>query len=71
MESNVNHPKHYNEGNIECIDAMVEAFGKQAVQDFCIVNAFKYVWRCRHKNNFGEDVEKAIWYLKKSLELEV
>ena len=32
--SNVNHPTHYNEGKIECIDAMVEAFGKEAVQDF-------------------------------------
>lgn len=70
MGNNVDHPKHYNEGNIECIDAMVEAFGKQAVQDFCIINAFKYVWRCRHKNNFEEDVEKAVWYLNKSLELE-
>ena len=70
MGNNVDHPKHYNEGNIECIDAMVEAFGKKAVQDFCIINAFKYVWRCRHKNNFDEDVEKAVWYLNKSLELE-
>ena len=34
MSDNVNHPKHY-EGatSIECIDAMIVAFGKQAIYD--------------------------------------
>mgnify|MGYP003294533142 CR=1 FL=1 len=67
--SNVNHPTHYNEGKIECIDAMVEAFGKEAVQDFCVINAFKYIWRYKHKGNPQEDLEKAIWYLNKNIEL--
>ena len=26
------------------IDAMVEAFGKEAVQDFCVINAFKVLY---------------------------
>ena len=64
----VNHPSHYNQGNIECIDAMVAAYGKEAVSVFCLLNAFKYLWRNEHKNG-KEDVEKAIWYLKKRLEL--
>lgn len=66
--SNVSHPSHYNQGNIECIDAMVAAFGKEAVENFCLVNAFKYVWRNRDKNGC-EDIDKAIWYLNKYKEL--
>ena len=65
---NVNHPSHYNQGGIECIDAMVAAFGKEAVENFCLCNAFKYVWRNRDKNGF-EDIDKAIWYLNKVKEL--
>ena len=64
----VNHPSHYNQGGIECIDAMVAAFGKEAVENFCLCNAFKYVWRNRDKNG-SEDIDKAIWYLNKIKEL--
>lgn len=64
----VNHPSHYNQGGIECIDAMVAAFGKEKVCDFCIMNTFKYLWRYQHKNGF-EDVKKASWYLNKYMEL--
>lgn len=64
----VNHPEHYNQGGIECIDAMISAFGKEAVAHFCIVNAFKYVWRASDKNGI-EDIDKAIWYLNKYKEL--
>ena len=60
----VNHPPHYNKGNIECIDAMISAFGKEVVADFCLCNSFKYMWR--HENKGGiEDIEKAEWYLNK------
>ena len=69
MSDNVNHPKHY-EGatSIECIEAMIVAFGKQAVYDFCKCNAFKYVWRYQNKNG-KEDLEKAQWYVNKCDEL--
>lgn len=66
--SNVEHPSHYNQGSIECIDAMEEAFGTYAVLMFCVCNAFKYVWRHSRKNGL-EDIKKAIWYLNKYLEL--
>ena len=68
VNSAVNHPSHYNQGGIECIDAMVSAFGKEAVGNFCICNAFKYVWRAKQKNGV-EDLDKAIWYLNKVKEL--
>lgn len=65
----VNHPSHYNQGKYECIDVMVETFGKEAAKNFCLLNAFKYIWRTGEKNG-SEDVKKAIWYLNKFLELE-
>ncbi len=64
----VNHPYHYTQGGIECIDAMTSAFGKDTVKGFCICNAFKYIFRHQHKNGI-EDLDKAIWYINKYKEL--
>lgn len=64
----VNHPAHYNDGKIECIDAMIEAFGNNEVMSFCKINAFKYIWRAEHKGG-AEDIKKALWYLNKYHEL--
>ena len=66
---NVNHPSHYTSGGIECIDAMESAFGSDVVSNFCLCNAFKYIFRCLNKDNTIEDVEKARWYLDKYLAL--
>ena len=66
---NVNHPQHYETGKFECIEVMEETQGKEAVQAFCMCNAFKYLYRHRNKNGL-EDVKKAIWYLNKFVELE-
>ena len=65
----VNNPSHYTSGDIECIDAMVAAYGVEAVKDFCKCNAFKYQWRFDKKNG-DEDVRKAQWYQNKLMELE-
>lgn len=65
---NVNHPAHYNTGKYESIDVMVETQGINAVKNFCICNAFKYIYRHRFKNG-TEDIKKAIWYLNKYVEL--
>lgn len=65
----VNHPPHYESGKFECIDVMVETQGVEAVQHFCICNAFKYLYRHERKNGV-EDIKKAIWYLNKYIELE-
>ena len=67
----VNRPAHYTSGGIECIDAMQAAFGVEAVKDFCLCNAFKYLWRHRSKNGV-EDLKKACWYLNRLItEMEV
>lgn len=65
----VNHPQHYAQGNIECIDAMISAYGNDAVRDFCKINAFKYLWRLGHKDEEAQEIGKIKWYLDKYLEL--
>ena len=63
---NVNHPSHYT-GKYECIDVMQDVFGNEATDNFCLCNAFKYIWRSNKKNGL-EDVKKAVWYLNKYIE---
>lgn len=55
-------PNHYKKTSFECIDAMRIVFGDIAVADFCICNAWKYLWRWENKNG-EEDLRKARWYL--------
>lgn len=69
MVDNVNHPAHYETNGIECIDAMVASQGAECVMDYCLCNAFKYIWRCQHKGKQTEDIQKAIWYLNEWLSL--
>lgn len=68
MCDSVNKPKHYCMGGFECIDIMVETQGIECVKDFCVCNAFKYLYRHNGKNG-DEDIRKAAWYLNKYLEL--
>lgn len=64
----VEKPQHYTSTSVECIDAMRETQGDEAVKAFCICNAFKYLWRHNSKNG-DEDIKKASWYLNKAVEL--
>lgn len=68
-EAAVKHPEHYKTGKFECIDVMVDVYGKEATKDFCLLNAFKYLWRCKNKGKEIEDIKKAKFYLEKYLEL--
>lgn len=69
IKEDVNHPKHYTQGNIECIDAMIAAKGKEAVINFAELSAFKYLWRSDCKEDKIKDLKKAKWYLEKVIEL--
>lgn len=63
MGDPVNHPSHYMRGGIESID-VIEAFKL----DFNRGNALKYILRAGKKTtNPIEDLEKAMWYLKRSI----
>lgn len=59
----VNHPSHYADScSIECIESMEIAFGVKYMAVYCLINAYKYLWRRKAKNGL-QDVEKALWYL--------
>ena len=65
----VNSPSHYADSEIECIDAMVAAFGLERVQQYSEIASFKYQWRCGKKahNEPNQDKAKAVWYLRYSM----
>jgi len=65
-EDSVNHPSHYNNSSMEAIDAieaMIEPYGKGAVEGFLAGQVLKYIWRFPFKENPKRDLEKAKWYL--------
>lgn len=67
MNNNVEHPKHYVQGEIECIDCIKAAtVNKVGIEAFCVGNAIKYLFRYENKNGI-EDVEKSMWYLNRLL----
>jgi hypothetical protein len=64
---NVNSPKHYNSGDIECIDAIKASMTQSAFLGYCKGNVQKYMWRYEHKGGI-ESLQKAQWYLNKMIE---
>lgn len=68
-KDNVNHPGHYNiPGRKECIEEMLEKYGREAVLSFCLLNRYKYYYRADRKNG-KEDICKAVWYERRYLEM--
>ena len=57
-------PEHYGAGKIQCIEMMLQTFGKQSTMDFCKLNAFKYLWRSTHKGKEFQDMDKASKYME-------
>jgi hypothetical protein len=60
----VNSPAHYNQTELECIDAIKYALGEEGFVAYCRGNAIKYNWRAGHKINSVEDLNKAAWYCR-------
>lgn len=61
----VNHPSHYTQGGVECIDALESATADLiGIEAVCTANAIKYLWRWKHKNGV-EDLQKAMWYIQR------
>lgn len=60
-EDVVNHPSHYNQGGVECIDAIESALGDD-VTAYYRGNIIKYLWRANHKGG-TQDIRKAQWYM--------
>ena len=52
MNEQINHPNHYNrEDAMECIDELIQVFGKTYVQHFCLCNVWKYRYRAGQKDS--------------------
>ena len=67
---NVNHPEHYNQGGIECIDAlnaMVSGYS-DPVDAVLAWQVVKYIWRHPFKFNALEDLKKAQFYLSRLID---
>ena len=62
----VNHPAHYKVGGIETID-----FIEAKKLNYNMGNAVKYITRADHKGNRKQDLEKALWYIKRELGLDL
>ena len=62
-EDVVNHPSHYTSH-----PSGVEVIRITEHMNFCLGNAVKYILRAEHKGNPKQDLEKAIWYLKREIE---
>ena len=61
----INHPQHYTNGKVECIDAIESATAELVgIEAVCVGNVIKYVWRFKMKNG-TEDLMKAKWYLER------
>jgi hypothetical protein len=63
----VEHPAHYTQGEVECIDALKSALGQEGFKAYCRGACLKYLWRTEHKNGV-EDLLKCQWYLNRLIE---
>lgn len=59
----VNHPSHYKGNKFEVID-IIEDYDL----NFNKGNALKYLLRAGHKDDYVQDLKKAIWYLNREIE---
>ena len=60
---NVNHPKHYLKGGLECIQVIEAQLTPQQYEGYLYGNVLKYMWRWPDKNGL-EDLRKAAKYLE-------
>ncbi len=66
----IDHPAHYTADNdIECIDAIQAALGREAFVDYCRGQSMKYLWRAKLKDSLPNNIRKAQFYLAKILEV--
>lgn len=64
----INHPSHYTQGGIECIDAIKAALGEEQYEGYLRGACIKYLWRYKMKSGV-ESLKKSEWYLKRLIEL--
>ena len=65
MSDSINHPEHYTQGKVECIEAIEAALDPVGFIDFLRGQVIKYIWRGPLKRNDLEDYKKAQFYLNR------
>lgn len=65
MPDLVNHPEHYTQGKVECLDAIEAATCElTGIQAVCVGSVIKYLWRFKRKGGV-ESLLKAQFYLQR------
>ena len=67
MGDSVNHPSHYTQGGIECIEAIKSSMTQSGFVDYCKGNVIKYLFRWEYKGGL-QDLKKAQVYLNWAVE---
>lgn len=67
-EDVVNHPSHYTDGGIECIEGIEAQLSHEEYQGYLRGNCVKYLWRSKLKGDFLENLLKCQWYLERLIE---
>lgn len=65
MTDYINHPPHYTQGEIECIDAMKACSTPDEFAGYLRLAALKYLWRLNHKESRLANAQKAQWYINR------
>jgi hypothetical protein len=62
MIEETHNPSYYHDGNIECIDAIRSALGKEGFCYYCRGQAMKYLWRIGKKDAQHIEAHKTLMY---------
>ena len=63
----INHPRHYTTGSVECIDAIKASMTSPEFEGYLKGNCLKYLWRYRNKDGVVS-LQKCEWYLSRLIE---
>jgi len=66
--NDIEHPKHYCSGSIECIDAIKSAMPDAEFRGYLRGCIMKYLWRYDKKGSKIKDLKKAMFYLNRLLD---
>jgi len=65
VQDEIQKPIHYNQGEIECIDAIKASMTPEEFKGYLKGNVEKYIWRYSYKGKPKEDLQKAEFYLRR------
>jgi len=64
----IDKPKHYTQGKVECLDAIDSMLEESSRIDFYRTQIVKYMWRLRDKGSPLKDAKKAQFYLDRLIQ---